>query len=109
MGYFNERLLCGSSFCCHYCRLGAMTFSGGDGSLVGSSNEVILRDPPTDAISAVKFGQTSNQFLVASSWDGFVRLYDIQGETRCRAKFNHSGPVLDACFQVCENTTIIFI
>lgn len=77
-----------------------MTYSSGDGGTAGSSNEVILRDPPTDGISAVKFGQTSNQFLVASSWDGFIRLYDIQGETRCRAKFDLGGPVLDTCFQV---------
>ncbi|XP_022652761.1 mitotic checkpoint protein BUB3-like isoform X1 [Varroa destructor] len=76
-----------------------MTYSSGDGGTAGSSNEVILRDPPTDGISAVKFGQTSNQFLVASSWDGFIRLYDIQGETRCRAKFDLGGPVLDTCFQ----------
>lgn len=37
-------------------------------------SEYQLDNPPTDGISAVKFGPKSSQLLLASSWDGSVRL-----------------------------------
>ncbi|XP_013772382.1 mitotic checkpoint protein BUB3-like [Limulus polyphemus] len=61
-------------------------------------NEYKLENPPTDCVSSVKFGPNSNQFLLASSWDCSVRLYDVISNTM-RLKYNHSGPVLDCCFQ----------
>ncbi|KAJ8317309.1 LOW QUALITY PROTEIN: hypothetical protein KUTeg_005213 [Tegillarca granosa] len=39
-------------------------------------SEFRLKNAPTDGISTVKFAPNSNQFLVASSWDSTVRLYD---------------------------------
>ncbi len=43
-----------------------------------SSSEFLLKNCPEDGISAVKFGPNSSQFLLVSSWDTNVRLYDVQ-------------------------------
>lgn len=59
-------------------------------------NEFKLKNAPEDGISAVKFG-TTNQFLLASSWDQTVRLYDVISNN-LRIKYSHSEPVLDCCF-----------
>ena len=62
-------------------------------------NEFKLKNPPADGISAVKFGPNSNQFLLVSSWDTTVRLYDVVSNSM-RMMYNHSSPVLDCCFHV---------
>jgi cell cycle arrest protein BUB3 len=64
-----------------------------------SRTEFKIKSPPTDAISAVEFGPNSTQFLLVSSWDSTVRLYDIHANT-LRLKYNHDLPVLDVAFQV---------
>lgn len=58
-----------------------------------------LSEPPTDAISAVKFAPDSTRLLV-SSWDKHVYLYDTQGEGdgKLISKFEHRAPVLDVCW-----------
>lgn len=62
--------------------------------------EFKLNNAPTDGISAVKFGPNSSQFLLVSSWDNFVRLYDVNANN-LRVNYEHDGhPVLDCCFQV---------
>ncbi|KAJ7339419.1 mitotic spindle checkpoint protein Bub3 [Desmophyllum pertusum] len=61
-------------------------------------NEFQLEQPPSDGISSVKFSPTSASFLVVSSWDTSVRLYDVQNNNM-RLKYNHSYAVLDCCFQ----------
>lgn len=61
--------------------------------------EIQLNNAPTDAISAVKFGPTSSQFLLVGSWDCYVRLYDTSNNTM-RQKYAHDAPVLDIAFQV---------
>ncbi|CAH1783481.1 unnamed protein product [Owenia fusiformis] len=61
-------------------------------------NEFKLNNSPTDGISAVKFGPNSSQFLLVSSWDCYVRLYDVVSNS-LRIKYGHSEPVLDCCFQ----------
>ena len=45
----------------------------------GESNksEFRLKNAPDDGISAVRFGPNSSQFLLVSSWDKNVRLYDV--------------------------------
>lgn len=68
-------------------------------TLADAPNEFELENLPRDLISAVKFGPTSNQFLLASSWDGSVRLYDIKNNG-LRSKYTHNSPVLDCCFKV---------
>lgn len=60
--------------------------------------EFKLKSPPEDGISSVKFGPNSSQFLLVSSWDNSVTLYDIHANT-VRMKYSHERPVLDVCFQ----------
>jgi WD domain, G-beta repeat. len=67
--------------------------------MVDSKTEYSLNSPPEDGITAVKFAPNSNQFLLASSWDCNVSLYDITNNN-LRLKYAHSDPVLDCCFQV---------
>lgn len=61
-------------------------------------NEFKLNQLPSDCISCVRFGPNSSQFLLVSSWDCTVRLYDVTSNTM-RVKYSHSAPVLDCCFQ----------
>lgn len=62
-------------------------------------SEIQIDNAPTDVISSVKFGPNSNQFLLVSSWDGSVRLYDTINNVM-RQKYSHDAPVLDVAFQV---------
>lgn len=66
-------------------------------SVSETPNEFKLSNMPSDGISAVKFGPHSKQFLLVSSWDETVRLYDVVADTQ-RFKYTHSAPVLDCCF-----------
>ncbi|KAF8783045.1 mitotic checkpoint protein BUB3-like [Argiope bruennichi] len=67
-------------------------------TLPDSTNEFKLEEAPEDLISAVNFGPSSSQFLLASSWDCTVRLFDVSNNTK-RIQYNHDAPVLDCCFQ----------
>lgn len=62
-------------------------------------NEYKLENAPNDCIQSVKFGLTNSQLLLVSSWDTFVRLYDIHSK-QLKAKYSHNSPVLDCTFQV---------
>lgn len=64
-----------------------------------SRTEFKLKTLPEDAISSVKFAPKSNQFLLVSSWDCSVRLYDVTANVE-RHKYSHELPVLDICFRV---------
>lgn len=64
-----------------------------------SQAEYKLKSPPDDAISSVKFGPNTNQFLLVSSWDGYVRLYDVTANN-LRHKYAHENAVLDCSFTV---------
>lgn len=63
------------------------------------SNEFKLNQGPDDSISAVKFSPNTTQFLLVSSWDSSVRLYDVGGNS-LRMKYQHTGPVLDCAYYV---------
>lgn len=67
--------------------------------IMDKKTEAQLQNPPTDIISSVKFGPNSSQFLLVTSWDCTVRLYDTVNNTS-RQKFTHDAPVLDCAFQV---------
>lgn len=67
--------------------------------MMDKKTEIQLANAPTDCISSVKFGPNSSQFLLVSSWDCSVRLYDTVNNTT-RQKFLHEAPVLDCAFQV---------
>ena len=61
-------------------------------------SEFQLNEPPTDAISSVKFSAKSSHFLLVSSWDSHVRLYDIDSN-KLKDSYDHSNhAVLDCCF-----------
>ncbi|KAL8915599.1 MAG: hypothetical protein Q9172_006848 [Xanthocarpia lactea] len=55
-----------------------------------SAAQFELSDPPTDAISAIKFAPASLQLLVAS-WDK-----NVGG--RLSRTYQYRAPVLDVCF-----------
>ena len=61
---------------------------------------------PGDGISSIKFApnNSSKDFMLCSSWDGTVRLYDTAPPTtisRCqRAKYSHERAVLDCTFDI---------
>lgn len=61
------------------------------------SNEFKLNQPPEDGISSVKFSPNTSQFLLVSSWDTSVRLYDVPANSM-RLKYQHNGAVLDCAF-----------
>jgi cell cycle arrest protein BUB3 len=63
-----------------------------------SRTEYKLKSPPEDGITNVTFGPNSSQFLLVSSWDKKVRLYDIVSNSP-RCAYSHSMPVLDCAFQ----------
>ena len=67
--------------------------------------EYKLNQGPEDTISAVKFSPSTAQFLLVSSWDCTVRLYDVAANSM-RMKYKHSDPVLDCAFYVRPNHTI---
>lgn len=57
-----------------------------------------LSDPPSDAISSIKFAPASLRLLVAS-WDKNVYLYDTSlSGGKLLQTFQHRAPVLDVCF-----------
>ena len=64
-----------------------------------SSTEFKLKLGPEDGISRVRFGPNSSQFLLCSSWDCTLRLYDVVNNT-LRVRFARSAPLLDCAFQV---------
>lgn len=62
--------------------------------------ETQLGEISSDVLSALEFAPQSNQYLAVSSWDGSVRLYDIQNPSKCRQKFSFDNPILDIAFTV---------
>jgi cell cycle arrest protein BUB3 len=67
--------------------------SNGSSSSDSNKSEFRLKDAPEDAISSVRFGPNSSQFLLASSWDTNVRLYDVVNNN-LRVKYSHGRPGL---------------
>lgn len=63
------------------------------------SQDVLLKDPPEDSISALSFSPQSDHLAVAS-WDKKVRIYEIdaQGNSQGKALFEHEGPVLSCAW-----------
>jgi len=66
--------------------------------MVDKQSDLKLKDTPEDGISSIKFRPASSQYLLASSWDGSVRLFDVIGNS-LKTKYTHPAPVLDICFQ----------
>lgn len=62
-------------------------------------SEYRLNNIPDEAISAIKFCESSDEFLLVSSWDSSVRLLDIV-DNNMVFKYMHKSPVLDCVFMV---------
>ena len=66
-----------------------------------ASSQFQISDPPSDAISALRFSHhaDSNRFAVAC-WDKNVYLYEVINGKECKQifKFEHRAPILDVCF-----------
>lgn len=66
--------------------------------MASTENEVAIAEPPTDGVTAVRWGASSSApRLLVSSWDATVRLYDTV-DFRSRAVLPQPGPVLDCDF-----------
>ncbi len=66
-----------------------------------SENEREIVSPPSDGITAVRFGVWSDSMILVSSWDSTVRLYDVgvqTGMSSVRAKMLEGAPLLDCTF-----------
>jgi cell cycle arrest protein BUB3 len=60
-------------------------------------SEFKLHNAPNDGISAVKFSPNGSEFLLASSWDNTVRMYDVDHNTMVY-QYKHSMAVFDCAF-----------
>lgn len=63
------------------------------------TKDVPVSNPPEDSISDISFSPGAD-FLSAASWDGKVRIYEIneQGQSQGKAMIAHEGPVLSTCW-----------
>lgn len=62
-----------------------------------SDSQFELKGAPFDGISSVQFSPASSNFLLVSSWDSTVRLYDIAANEE-KTKFDHRAAVLSTTF-----------
>ncbi|KAK1346421.1 hypothetical protein QTO34_000277 [Cnephaeus nilssonii] len=60
-------------------------------------NEFKLNEPPEDGISSVKFNPNTFQFLLVSSWDTSVCLYDVPVNS-IWFKYQYTSTMLDCAF-----------
>ena len=67
-----------------------------------ASTDVELSQPPSDAVSCMKFSPPSvpQTYLIASSWANDIRCWEIQpnGQSLLKATHTHDGPVLSCCW-----------
>lgn len=66
-------------------------------------SEFKLKNPPEDAISAVKFVPGNSPLLLVSSWDSTVRLYDTNTNLMKHRYSHNQRPVLDCAIKVSAN------
>ena len=64
-----------------------------------AANEFKLNNCQSDGISRVNFSPSTSQFVLSSSWDMSVRLYDVTENTQ-RFRYDHQSAVLDCTFSV---------
>ncbi|KDQ13524.1 hypothetical protein BOTBODRAFT_111302 [Botryobasidium botryosum FD-172 SS1] len=65
----------------------------------GDTQDVELKDPPTDSVTALAFSPTAD-LLAVGSWDNNVRIYEIGSgsQSQGKAMYSHEGPVFDLCW-----------
>lgn len=66
-----------------------------------------LPSPPTDGITALSFTQTPQSNVLAStSWDGCIRLHDVDAMSSLLCQSLESGPLLSLATPVDENVLL---
>ncbi|CEJ04810.1 hypothetical protein RMCBS344292_18762 [Rhizopus microsporus] len=60
-------------------------------------NQFELAEPPLDGITNICFNQEDPKYLLASSWDKTLRLYDTAAN-HLVCKFENEAALLDCCF-----------
>ena len=59
------------------------------------ANDIVINSPAEDSISDIAFSPQQDFMFSASSWDGKVRIWDVQnGVPQGRAQHESSSPVL---------------
>ncbi|CCC68005.1 hypothetical protein NCAS_0A14470 [Naumovozyma castellii] len=59
------------------------------------ANDIVLNNPAEDSISDIAFSPQQDFIFSVSSWDGKVRIWDVQGGVaQGRSQYEHAGPVL---------------
>lgn len=59
------------------------------------ANDIIIQNAADDSISDIAFSPQNDFLFSVSSWDGKVRIWDVQGgSAQGRSQFEHMGPVL---------------
>jgi len=61
-----------------------------------NTGEIEISSPPTDGISNIRF-DSKGEFLLVSSWDSAVRLYDV-ARNQIKQQYTHKASVLDCSF-----------
>eukprot|EP01100_Stratorugosa_tubuloviscum_P014669 TRINITY_DN799_c0_g1_i2.p1 TRINITY_DN799_c0_g1~~TRINITY_DN799_c0_g1_i2.p1 ORF type:complete len:361 (-),score=141.39 TRINITY_DN799_c0_g1_i2:68-1096(-) len=59
-----------------------------------TQNQVELPSPPTDSVSCLSWSYSQN-FLIASSWDGTLRCWQIENGPAAKAQTNLNSPILN--------------
>ena len=77
--------------------------AGATGSVANPNKDYEVSNPSDDSISSLAFSPpsvTTNNFLVAGSWDNNVRCWEItaQAATVPKAQQTMGGPILDTCW-----------
>lgn len=59
------------------------------------ANDIVIQNPADDSISDIAFSPQNDFLFSISSWDGKVRIWDVQnGTPQGRSQYDHNGPVL---------------
>ncbi|CCD22314.1 RNA export factor GLE2 NDAI_0A01560 [Naumovozyma dairenensis CBS 421] len=59
------------------------------------ANDIVVNNPAEDSISDIAFSPQQDFLFSSSSWDGKVRIWDVQnGIAQGRSQYEHMGPVL---------------
>ncbi|CAB4252161.1 similar to Saccharomyces cerevisiae YER107C GLE2 Component of the Nup82 subcomplex of the nuclear pore complex [Maudiozyma barnettii] len=59
------------------------------------ANDIVINNPAEDSISDIAFSPQNDFLFSVSSWDGKVRIWDVQsGSAQGRSQYEHGGPVL---------------
>jgi WD40 repeat protein len=76
----------------------AVPFSSGLAAHMSSvGKDLEVADPPADGISSIKYSWGNGAFLLATSWDATLRLYD-GAHGMPKASFSGGVALLDGCF-----------